>query len=297
MTKPIVVGMGEALWDVLPSGKQIGGAPANFAFHAGQAGMDARVVSAVGTDALGTETLEALRGKQLNVDTVARVDFPTGVVNVTLGEQGVPQYEIIEHVAWDNIPFTPQLEALARETQAVCWGSLAQRSEVSAATILRFLDTMPSGEGRLKVFDINLRQQFYSLDIIEASAKRANVLKINDEELVIVSRLLRLGTTDVEQQCRALLTRYALDMVVLTCGTNGSYIFTPDETYFRTTPQVEVADTVGAGDSFTATLVSDLLRGVPVSEAHQHAVRVAAYVCSQKGAMAEWSKAPAERCD
>ncbi|MGM9688827.1 MAG: carbohydrate kinase [Alloprevotella sp.] len=295
--KPIVVGMGEALWDVLPSGKQIGGAPANFAFHAGQAGMDARVVSAVGTDALGTETLEALRGKQLNVDAVARVDFPTGVVNVTLGEQGVPQYEIIEHVAWDNMPFTPQLEALARETQAVCWGSLAQRSEVSAATILRFLDTMPSGEGRLKVFDINLRQQFYSLDIIEASAKRANVLKINDEELVIVSRLLRLGTTDVEQQCRALLTRYTLDMVVLTCGTNGSYVFTPDETYFRTTPQVEVADTVGAGDSFTATLVSDLLRGVPVSEAHEHAVRVAAYVCSQKGAMAEWPKDPSGRCD
>ena len=288
MKRPIVVGMGEALWDVLPDGKQIGGAPANFAFHAGQAGMDARVVSAVGNDALGSETLDALRGKQLNVEAVARVDFPTGVVNVTLSEQGIPQYDILQGVAWDNIPFTPQLEALAREAQAVCWGSLAQRSSVTAATILRFLDAMPSDDGRLKVFDINLRQQFYSLEVIEASAQRANIMKLNDEELVILSHMLQLGTTDVETQCRTLLSRYALHMLVLTCGTNGSYIYTADETYFRKTPLVQVADTVGAGDSFTATLVSDLLRGTPIAEAHEHAVKVAAFVCTQKGAMAEW---------
>lgn len=288
MKRPIVVGMGEALWDVLPDGKQIGGAPANFAFHAGQAGMDARVVSAVGNDALGSETLDALRGKLLNVEAVARVDFPTGVVNVTLSEQGIPQYDILQGVAWDNIPFTPQLEALAREAQAVCWGSLAQRSPVTAATILRFLDAMPSDDGRLKVFDINLRQQFYSLEVIEASAQRANIMKLNDEELVILSHMLQLGTTDVETQCRTLLSRYALHMLVLTCGTNGSYIYTADETYFRKTPLVQVADTVGAGDSFTATLVSDLLRGTPIAEAHEHAVKVAAFVCTQKGAMAEW---------
>lgn len=291
MNKPLVIGMGEALWDVLPEGRKIGGAPANFAFHAGQAGMDARVVSAVGHDALGDETLLTLQQKGLNTDAVARVDFPTGVVQVTLSEGGIPQYDICEGVAWDNIPFTPALDELARNAQAVCWGSLAQRSEVSRNCIYRFLDAMPSEQGRLKVFDINLRQHFYSIDVIEASCQRANVLKINEEELVIVSELLRLGTPLVEQQCRLLMERFSLDMLVLTCGSNGSYIFTPVETSFRVTPLVQVADTVGAGDSFTATLVADLLKGEPVGVAHEHAVQLAAYVCTQQGAMAEWPEA------
>ena len=291
MNKPLVIGMGEALWDVLPEGRKIGGAPANFAFHAGQAGMDARVVSAVGRDALGDETLLTLQQKGLNTDAVARVDFPTGMVQVTLSEGGIPQYDICEDVAWDNIPFTPALDELARNAQAVCWGSLAQRSEVSRNCIYRFLDAMPSEQGRLKVFDINLRQHFYSIDVIEASCQRANVLKINEEELVIVSELLRLGTPLVEQQCRLLMERFSLDMLVLTCGSNGSYIFTPVETSFRVTPLVQVADTVGAGDSFTATLVADLLKGEPVGVAHEHAVQLAAYVCTQQGAMAEWPEA------
>lgn len=288
MNKPIVVGMGEALWDVLPDGKKIGGAPANFAFHAGQAGMDSRVVSAVGTDALGEEALATLEGKGLNIDAVARVDFPTGVVNVSLGEQGIPQYDICEGVAWDNIPFTPALANLARQAQAVCWGSLAQRNEVSRKTIFSFLDAMPSDEACLKVFDINLRQQFYTLEIIEASCRRANVLKINDEELVLVSEMLRLGAGSPEVLCRSLMERYGLSILVLTCGANGSYVFTPVETSYRVTPKVQVADTVGAGDSFTATLVGELLRNTPVGVAHEHAVEVAAYVCTQQGAMAEW---------
>lgn len=288
MNKPIVVGMGEALWDVLPDGKKIGGAPANFAFHAGQAGMDSRVVSAVGTDALGEEALAALEGKGLNIEAVARVDFPTGVVNVSLGEQGIPQYDICEGVAWDNIPFTPALANLASQAQAVCWGSLAQRNEVSRKTIFSFLDAMPSDEERLKVFDINLRQQFYTLEIIEASCHRANVLKINDEELVLVSEMLRLGAGSPEVLCRSLMERYGLRILVLTCGANGSYVFTPVETSYRVTPKVQVADTVGAGDSFTATLVGELLRKTPVGVAHEHAVEVAAYVCTQQGAMAEW---------
>ena len=288
MNKPIVVGMGEALWDVLPDGKKIGGAPANFAFHAGQAGMDSRVVSAVGNDALGEEALATLEGKGLNIEAVARVDFPTGVVNVSLGEQGIPQYDICEGVAWDNIPFTPALANLASQAQAVCWGSLAQRNEVSRKTIFSFLDAMPSDEERLKVFDINLRQQFYTLEIIEASCRRANVLKINDEELVLVSEMLRLGAGSPEVLCRSLMERYGLRILVLTCGANGSYVFTPVETSYRVTPEVQVADTVGAGDSFTATLVGELLRNTPVGVAHEHAVEVAAYVCTQQGAMAEW---------
>ena len=288
MNKPIVVGMGEALWDVLPDGKKIGGAPANFAFHAGQAGMDSRVVSAVGKDALGDEALSTLEGKGLNIEAVARVDFPTGVVNVSLGEQGIPQYDICEGVAWDNIPFTPALANLASQAQAVCWGSLAQRNEVSRKTIFSFLDAMPSDEEHLKVFDINLRQQFYTLEIIEASCRRANVLKINDEELVLVSEMLRLGAGSPEVLCRSLMERYGLSILVLTCGANGSYVFTPVETSYRVTPKVQVADTVGAGDSFTATLVGELLRKTPVGVAHEHAVEVAAYVCTQQGAMAEW---------
>ena len=288
MNKPIVVGMGEALWDVLSDGKKIGGAPANFAFHAGQAGMDSRVVSAVGNDALGEEALATLEGKGLNIEAVARVDFPTGVVNVSLGEQGIPQYDICEGVAWDNIPFTPALANLASQAQAVCWGSLAQRNEVSRKTIFSFLDAMPSDEERLKVFDINLRQQFYTLEIIEASCRRANVLKINDEELVLVSEMLRLGAGSPEVLCRSLMERYGLRILVLTCGANGSYVFTPVETSYRVTPKVQVADTVGAGDSFTATLVGELLRNTPVGVAHEHAVEVAAYVCTQQGAMAEW---------
>ena len=288
MNKPIVVGMGEALWDVLPDGKKIGGAPANFAFHAGQAGMDSRVVSAVGKDALGEEALATLEGKGLNIEAVARVDFPTGVVNVSLGEQGIPQYDICEGVAWDNIPFTPALANLASQAQAVCWGSLAQRNEVSRKTIFSFLDAMPSDEERLKVFDINLRQQFYTLEIIEASCRRANVLKINDEELVLVSEMLRLGAGSPEVLCRSLMERYGLSILVLTCGANGSYVSTPVETSYRVTPKVQVADTVGAGDSFTATLVGELLRKTPVGVAHEHAVEVAAYVCTQQGAMAEW---------
>ena len=288
MNKPIVVGMGEALWDVLPDGKKIGGAPANFAFHAGQAGMDSRVVSAVGKDALGEEALATLEGKGLNIEAVARVDFPTGVVNVSLGEQGIPQYDICEGVAWDNIPFTPALANLASQAQAVCWGSLAQRNEASRKTIFSFLDAMPSDEARLKVFDINLRQQFYTLEIIEASCRRANVLKINDEELVLVSEMLRLGAGSPEVLCRSLMERYGLSILVLTCGANGSYVFTPVETSYRVTPKVQVADTVGAGDSFTATLVGELLRNTPVGVAHEHAVEVAAYVCTQQGAMAEW---------
>lgn len=293
-----VVGMGEALWDVLPEGKQIGGAPANFAFHVSQLGIPTRVVSAVGNDALGLEVHQVFAERNLE-GLVADVPYPTGTVQVTVDQAGVPNYEIKEGVAWDNIPFTPELQQLALETRAVCWGSLAQRSIVSRETILRFVDTMPDEPGRLKIFDINLRQSFYSEKVLEDSFKRCNMLKINDEELVAVSRLFGIPGTDLEEKCRYLITRYKLQMLILTCGVNGSYIFTPAgtcfdggigcltpvNTSFVETPKVEVADTVGAGDSFTAALTVSLLQGMPVSEAHQRAVRVSAYVCTQRGAM------------
>ncbi len=282
----IIVGMGEALWDVLPEGKKIGGAPANFAYHVSQFGFDSRVVSAVGNDALGDEILEVFKEKQLK-HQLQVVNYPTGTVQVTLDSAGIPLYEIKEGVAWDNIPFTDDLKRLALSTRAFCFGSLAQRNEVSRVSINRFLDTMPDGDGQLKIFDINLRQGFYTKEIIRESCQRCNVLKINDEELVAISRMFGYPGIDLQDKCWILLAKYNLKMLILTCGTNGSYVFTPGVVSFQETPRVPVADTVGAGDSFTAAFCASLLKGKSVPEAHKLAVEVSAYVCTQSGAMPE----------
>mgnify|MGYP001775998168 CR=1 FL=1 len=280
----IVVGMGEALWDVLPEGKKLGGAPANFAYHVSQFGLPSCVVSAVGNDKLGTEILNNFREKQLN-NLVETVPYPTGTVQVTLDAEGVPCYEIKEGVAWDNIPYSAAIDELARHTRAVCFGSLAQRSIVSRNTINRFLDTMPDGEGQLKIFDINLRQNFYTKEVLCQSMQKCNILKINDEELVTISRMFGYPGIDLQDKCWILLGKYDLKMLILTCGVNGSYVFMPGHVSFQETPKVEVADTVGAGDSFTAAFVSGVLRGMPIEEAHRLAVYTSAYVCTQNGAM------------
>ena len=280
----IIVGMGEALWDVLPEGKKIGGAPANFAYHVSQFGFDSRVVSAVGNDELGDEILEIFREKQLK-HQLERVNYPTGTVQVTLDNGGVPCYDIKEGVAWDNIPFTDDLKRLALSTRAVCFGSLAQRDEVSRATINRFLDTMPDMEGQLKIFDINLRQNFYTKEVLRESFRKCNVLKINDEELIIISRMFGYPGIDLQDKCWILLAKYNLKMLILTCGTNGSYVFTPGTVSFQETPKVPDADTAGAGDSCTAGFFSSVLKGKSIPEAHRLAVEVSAYVCTQSGAM------------
>lgn len=280
----IIVGMGEALWDCLPEGKKIGGAPANFAYHVSQFGFNSRVVSAVGNDPLGDEILQVLAEKKVNAQ-IDRVDYPTGTVQVTLDQVGVPQYEIKEGVAWDNIPFTPALRDLALRTRAVCFGSLAQRSAVSRATINRFLDTMPDTGSELKIFDINLRQNFYTQEVLCDSMRRCNVMKINDEELVTISRIFGYPGIDLQDKCWILLAKYNLKMLILTCGTNGSYVFTPGLISFQETPKVKVADTVGAGDSFTASFTAAILKGLSIPEAHKLAVEVSAFVCTQSGAM------------
>lgn len=282
--KDIVVGMGEALWDVLPEGKKIGGAPANFAYHVSQFGLPSCVVSAVGGDALGNEIIENLTSKGLN-HLLAEVPYPTGTVQVEIDPAGVPQYEIKENVAWDNIPFTARLESLAEKTKAVCFGSLAQRNVISRKTINRFLDAMPQTEDSLVVFDVNLRQGFYNKEILCNSMRRCNILKINDEELVTVSRMFGYPGIDLQDKCWILLGKYNLKMLILTCGINGSYVFTPGDVSFQPTPKVEVADTVGAGDSFTAAFIASILKGKSVQEAHALAVRTSAFVCTQKGAM------------
>lgn len=280
----IVVGMGEALWDVLPEGKKIGGAPANFAYHVSQFSLPSCVVSAVGEDTLGKEITENFTSKGLN-QLIAEVPYPTGTVQVEIDQAGVPQYEIKENVAWDNIPYTERLETLAQKTKAVCFGSLAQRNVVSRNTINSFLDAMPRTEDSLVVFDVNLRQGFYNKEILCNSMRRCNILKINDEELVTVSRMFGYPGIDLQDKCWILLGKYNLKMLILTCGINGSYVFTPGNVSFQPTPKVEVADTVGAGDSFTAAFIASILKGKSVQEAHSRAVRTSAYVCTKKGAM------------
>ena len=188
-------------------------------------------------------------------------------------------------MAWDNIPFTDDIKEIAVNCGAVCWGSLAQRSEVSRKAIYDFLDHTP--EDCLKIFDINLRQNFYTPEVITESLQRCNVLKINDEELVTIGRLFGYPGLDIENKCWLILGKYNLDMLVLTCGVNGSYVFAPGVKSFQETPKVEVADTVGAGDSFTGTFCASILKGKSIQEAHELAVKVSAYVCTQNGAMPE----------
>ena len=294
--KDYIVGLGEILFDCLPDGKKLGGAPANFAYHVSNFGLNGLAVSAIGRDEDGAQIKAELapRGLAFHLE---ELDCPTGTVKVTLSGNGVPQYDICQGVAYDNIPWTPQIEEIAKNSRGVCFGSLAQRNAVSRKTIHNFLDTM-APVGTLKVFDINLRQNWYSREIIEESLVRCNVLKLNDEEIGVLCDLLDAGNVrqpsedaplqlvEFEDQCREIMHKYDIEMIILTCGVHGSYVLYEDgKVSYQETPRVKVADTVGAGDSFTGTFVANLLQGKPVVEAHEKAVKVSAFVCTQNGAM------------
>lgn len=281
--KKVIVGIGEILWDMLPAGKSLGGAPANFAYHSACLGAEAWAVSAIGDDPLGHEILDVLKTKKLHA-LLAMSSRPTGIVQVELNASGVPTYNIMENVAWDNIPFTPEMEALAARTDAVCFGSLVQRMN-SRDSIRKFIEATPTSA--LKVFDINLRQHYYCLDVIEASLRMSDILKINDEEIRIVADLLSLDGDD-EQVCRKLIDTYSLRLVILTKGAHGSVVVTSDEVFFQPAGKVQVIDTVGAGDSFTAAFVNAYLQGLPITQAQKLASDTAAIVCSHKGAMPKY---------
>ena len=278
--KPIVIGIGEYLWDVLPTGKKAGGAPVNFAYHASQHGTEGWAISAVGNDELGDELLEVTAAHKINME-VSRVDYPTGTVQVTLCN-GQPNYEICEGVAWDYIPLTEASINLAKKAKAISFGTLAQRHEVSRETTRALVQAAPADA--LKVYDINLRQHFWSKELIEASLEMANVFKINDEELETLKPVFGLEDMDTDQACRHFMEKFSLNMLVLTAGDKFSSIYYGNEKSTIETPRVEVVDAVGAGDAFSGSLIGSLLTGKSITEAHKEAVETAAYVCTQAGA-------------
>lgn len=278
-----IIGLGEILWDMLPTGKQLGGAPANFAYHVCRLGGNGWAVSAISDDELGREIRNTLSTKKLNT-ILEEVNEPTGTVQVTLDAAGVPTYDITEGVAWDHIPFTERIGDLAKETSAVCFGTLAQRSPESRATIHKFIESMPTGS--LKVYDINLRQKYYDENIISDSLRLADILKINDEELEIVSKMLCLSGTS-EERCRAISREFNLKFVILTMGGDGSKVILEDSVHLSTPGKINIVDTVGAGDSFTAAFMLAYLRGESIEKAHTLATEVSSYVCTKAGAMPE----------
>lgn len=277
-----IVGIGEVLWDFFEDQDKyvLGGAPFNFAYHVNQFGLNSLVISAIGNDKLG-QKLEADVKKKNVPYMLEHLNLPTGVVNIKEVD-GKPRYDILTERAWDHIPNTEQLKEIAANTKAACFGSLAQRSETSRNSIFAFLDAMPSDA--LRIFDINLRQKWYTEEVIKTSLQKANVLKINDDELLIIQRMF--GYIDITQEntCRLIMRDYQLDMLILTCGDKGSYIFTKDEMSYLSTNDIKVVDTVGAGDSFTASFIASILLGKTILEAHRIAVNVSAFVCTQEGA-------------
>ncbi|MHC4257273.1 MAG: carbohydrate kinase family protein [Planctomycetota bacterium] len=281
----VVVGLGEILWDMLPEGKKLGGAPANFAYHAHCLGAQGYVVSCIGKDALGDEILDHIDELELNRSFVA-VDrnHPTGTVSIELDENGKPDYIIHENVAWDFIPLNDELLKFASNADAVCFGSLCQRSEISRNTVREFLKA--TKEDCIRIFDINIRQNYYTKEVLESMLEFTNVFKLNDEELPLVAELLEIDGTDVEI-LKKLESSYGLRLIVLTKGGDGSILYGDGHTSHLNVEDVQIADTVGAGDSFTAAVAIGLLNKKPIDQIHDHANRLAAFVCTQNGATPE----------
>lgn len=282
MNNNYVVGFGEVIWDFLVKEGmyKLGGAPFNFAYHTKQFGLNSLIISAIGEDDLGRKLEQAIQEKQLPYQ-LAHLPQETGVVNV-INTDGIPQYEILENKAWDYIPLSEEMLQIAAQTQAICFGSLAQRNSVTRATLYAFLEAMPTDA--LRIFDINLRQNWYSEEIITTSLNKANILKINEEELHILQQMFNHTDRNEENSCRQIMQAYDLDMLILTCGAEGSAVFTRDGMSHLPTNEVVVKDTVGAGDSFTASFIASLLRGMSLRDAHRIATNVSAYVCTQEGA-------------
>ena len=283
MKKLKVIAVGEIVWDMLPAGKQLGGAPLNFAFFSKELGAEAYAVSVIGNDVLGDETLAVASATGVNLDYLQRNNLPTSRVLISLDNEGVPQYEIVENVAWDALECPQMILDLVKDASVMCWGSLAQRSVTSRQSVLAMLSAAP--KECVKVFDINIRQHYYSREVIETSLGYADILKLNEDELPLVASILGLSGPehDIVSQ---LIEKYALKYLVYTHGADFSEVFSATGEYSHVpTPKVKVVDTVGAGDSFTAVFVTSILQGLSMAESHARAVEVSAYVCTQNGAI------------
>lgn len=278
----LVVGIGEILWDVFPDGKRLGGAPANFAWHAAQFGADARIASCVGNDGDGSEILQQLGAMRLDTGYIG-IDntHATGTVTVKLDSKGMPGYVINENVAWDFIGWNENLHELALKADAVCYGTLCQRSEISRNTILKFLET--TCRDCLRIYDINLRQHYYNREIVQRALELASVFKINNEELPVVAGLLGINGTENEILYR-LSNNFRLELIVLTRGKNGSLLYSPSHSSEHQPLETEAVDSVGAGDSFTAAAAIGLLNGYSLDSISVTANRTGSFVCTQKGA-------------
>jgi fructokinase len=279
----IVVGLGELLWDLFPAGKQLGGAPANFAYITSLLGDEGIPASRLGQDALGEEAI--LRLRELNLPTAfiqEDVDHPSGTVQVEVDGAGQPRFEISESVAWDFLDWTPQWQTLAQQADAVCFGSLAQRSERSRDTIRNFV--IACRRNAVRVFDVNLRQNFYTAQVLAESMKLATIVKLNHEELPRIMRLFDLEHHREEDSAGRLLSLHDLKLVCVTRGNGGSLLISAGECSEHPGFKVKVADTVGAGDAFTAALVHGYLRGASLAQISENANRAGAWVASQSGA-------------
>lgn len=280
--KRIVVGLGELLWDLFPAGKQLGGAPANFAYITSLLGDQGIPASRLGQDSLGADATRRLGELGLATEFIQQdADHPTGTVKVEVDRTGQPRFEISESVAWDFLEWTPQWQNLAQQADAVCFGSLAQRSEHSRATIRRFLQALR--KSAVRIFDVNLRQHFYSMEPLAESMKLATIVKLNHEELPKIMRLFELEARSEEVSARQLLSQ-EVKLVCVTRGNGGSLLVSAGELNEHPGFKVKVADTVGAGDAFTASLVHGYLRGTPLAQINETANRVGAWVASQPGA-------------
>lgn len=276
-----IVGIGEILWDMLPEGKRLGGAPANFAIHSNALGAKAKIISAVGKDDEGDNVVDFLRKREISAEYLYRNNAPTGSVSVAIDKQGHPAYTIQQNVAWDFMETCLESEILAKTCDAVCFGSLAQRNSITRKSIHKFLSLTESH--CLRVFDINLRQNFFSKEVIESSLLAANVLKLNEEELIVLTNLFSLpGPT--QKSLQALIDTYDLHCIALTRGSGGSIMMDRENIVSSAGAQSTIKDTVGAGDSFAATMTMGLLHGFPLNKINLTAEKIAAYVCSQAGA-------------
>ena len=278
-----VIGIGELLWDLLPEGKKLGGAPCNFVYHANKLGASSRILSAVGSDEMGREILETIKRKNLSTDLIQINDNPTGTVDVKLNSIGVPKYFIHQDVAWDFLYFDENAVDMVNNADIVCFGSLAQRNARSRETICQFLNLCKSDA--LIIFDINIRQTFYNKGIIENSLHFCNVLKMNEEEFPIVCNLINLKGEDLDSKVKELMQKYNLKLLAFTKGMQGSILYTTTKKSEMPTPKIDVKDTVGAGDSFAAAMAIGFVNKLPLRSLHEKAIEIASFVCESNGSM------------